>query len=279
MEASDQAEPKPVKKVQKSGGLAETTRFLLFLFLFAIILRSFIVAPFMIPSGSMLPRMMIGDYLFVAKWPYGFSRYSIPFGLASFDGRILANEPERGDIVIFQYPGRRDEDYVKRLIGLPGDTVQVRGGQIVLNGEAVPRVRIADYLMPLTANSPCRYVEPEAERPAVMADGRTYCAYRRYRETLPSGRSYQVLDQYSGSGDDTPVFVVPEGHYFMMGDNRDDSLDSRFSQDAGGVGFLPADHLVGRALITFFSTDGSAAWLKPWTWLTAARWDRIGETY
>ena len=278
--ADEQARKAPPARRGKEGGIGETVRFLLMFFLLAMVLRSFVVAPFMIPSGSMLPKMMIGDYLFVAKWPYGYSRYSVPFGLARFDGRLFGQEPERGDVVVFRYPGKGDEDYVKRLIGLPGDIIQIRGGQVILNGVPVPRARIADYLMPKTPNSPCRYVDPAAARPPVARDGRTFCAYTRFRETLPGGRSYDVLDQIQNSdGDDTPVFLVPAGHYFMMGDNRDDSFDSRFPQASGGVGYLPADHLIGRALIVFFSTDGSAEWLKPWTWFTAARWDRAGQTY
>ena len=270
--------PAPAETKRKKGGFGETTRFLLLLFALALILRSFVLAPFVIPSGSMLPRMMIGDFLFVAKWPYGFSRHSVPFGLAGFEGRVFGSHPERGDIVVFRYPGS-DEDYVKRLIGLPGDTVQVRGGEILLNGKPVPRVRIADYLMPRTANSPCRYVSLEAALPPVAEGGRTWCRYPRYRETLPGGRSYEVLDQWTGEADDTPVYRVPEGHYFMMGDNRDDSADSRFPRERGGVGFLPAENVIGRAAIVFFSTDGTAEWLKPWTWFSAARWDRVGRTF
>jgi signal peptidase I len=264
------------KRAKKKGGLAETTRFLLLFFLLAILLRTFVVAPFVIPSGSMMPELRIGDYLFVAKWPYGYSRYSIPFGLASFHGRIWAGEPERGDVVVFRYPGE-DEDYVKRLIGLPGDSVQMRGGQLILNGAPVPKVRIADWLMPVTPNSPCRYAG-RIRLPAVEA-GERVCRYPRYRETLPGGRSYDVLDQIEGAADDTPVYVVPAGHYFMMGDNRDDSADSRFSLEQKGVGLLPADYVIGRALIAFFSTDGSAEWLKPWTWVSAARWERVGRTF
>ena len=263
----------------KKGGLGETTRFLLLLFLFALILRSFIVAPFSIPSGSMLPRMMIGDYLFVAKWPYGFSRFSMPFGLASFDGRIFGNRAERGDVAVFRYPGGGSDDWVKRIIGLPGDTVQMRGGALWLNGKPVQRVRIADYLMPISPNSPCRYVDPEAARVVQGAGGERFCAFVRYRETLPGGRSYDVLDQVEGIADETEVFTVPANHYFAMGDNRDDSEDSRFPRAVGGVAFLPEDYLIGRALVTFFSTDGSAEWLKPWTWVSAARWERIGETF
>lgn len=264
-------------KADKSGR-RETLRFLLLLFLGTLFLRTFIVAPFNIPSGSMLPRMMIGDYLLVAKWPYGYSRFSMPFGLGGFDGRFMEAGAERGDVAVFHYPGG-GQDYVKRIIGLPGDRVQMRGGQVLLNGKPVPKTRVADFLVPVSQNSPCRFLDPERKRQVVDSQGRTSCAYPRYRETLPGGRSYEVLDQMAGAADDTPAFRVPEGHYFVMGDNRDDSQDSRLPVEIGGVGFLPADHLVGRALITFFSTDGSAEWVKPWTWFSAARWDRIGKTY
>jgi signal peptidase I len=223
--------------------------------------------------------MMIGDYLFVAKWPYGFSRYSIPFGLGSFAGRYFGGRPERGDVAVFREPGGSEDDYVKRVIGLPGDTVQMRDGTLYLNGQAVPKTRVADYLMPLTPNSPCRSVDPEIDPTVEDEDGRRYCAYPRFRETLPGGRSYYLLDQVNGVADNTPVFQVPARHYFMMGDNRDDSMDSRFPRDMEGVGFLQEDYLIGEALVTFFSTDGSAEWAKPWTWFSAARSERIGETF
>lgn len=264
------------QKQGKKGGLAETTRFLLLFLLFAVLLRTLVVAPFSIPSGSMMPELMIGDYLFVAKWPYGYSRYSVPFGLATFSGRIWAAEPKRGDIVVFRYPGE-DEDWVKRLIGLPGDRVQMRGGRLFLNGKAIPKVRIADWLMPVTANSPCRY--GGALRLPSLEAGRKVCPYPRFRETLPGGRSYEVLDQVEGRADDTEIYVVPAGHYFMMGDNRDDSSDSRFSLEQKGVGLLPRDYVVGRAMVAFFSTDGSSSWWKPWTWVSAARWERVGRTF
>lgn len=257
----------------------ETLRFFFFLFLAAVVLRSFIFAPFSIPSGSMLPNLMIGDYLFVTKWPYGFSRYSIPFGLASFDGRIFARLPDRGDIVVFRYPGREDEDFVKRVIGLPGDTVEVRRGVVILNGQPLRRERIADYAMPISPNSECRSVARDGARRIDNPDGTAICAYPRFRETLPEGRSYEVLDQTETSpGDNKPPVVVPEGQLFVMGDNRDDSLDSRFETAEGGVGLLPVDNLLGEALIAFWSTDGSASW-APWSWFTAARWSRIGRTY
>jgi len=275
---TSEGEPAAAAPVKRNDGLWETVRFLLVVFLFALVIRTFIVAPFSIPSGSMLPRLMIGDYLFVAKWPYGYSRFSLPFGVGGFDGRLLGGVPERGDVVVFRYPGPENDDYVKRVIGLPGDTVQIRGGQLILNGRLVSRHRVGDYLMPISANSPCRAVG-ETAREVRDRDGTRLCAYPRYRETLPGGRSYDVLDQVpDGPADDTPAYRVPAGHLFVMGDNRDDSQDSRFSVADGGVGLLPIDHVLGRALVTFFSTDGSAEWLKPWTWFTAARWGRIGDT-
>ena len=160
----------------RTGG---TLRFLLLLALFAWAFRSFVIAPFSIPSGSMLPTLYIGDYLIVAKWPYGYSRFSLPFGLGAFDGRILAGEPKRGDIAVFRYPGS-DEDYVKRLIGLPGDTIRMRSGQLILNGQPVPKVRIADYLMPITPNSPCRTIDPAAARELAEGEAR-FCSYPRFR--------------------------------------------------------------------------------------------------
>ena len=265
---------------EKKESWWETLRFYLILFVAALALRTFIVAPFSIPSGSMLPNLMIGDYLFVTKWPYGFSRYSFPFGIGGFDGRILGRLPDRGDIAVFRYPGGTGEDYVKRVIGLPGDTVAVRDGIVILNGSPLPRRRIADYAMPVSPNSPCRSVRPGSARQLPNGPGGTVCAYPRFRETLPDGRSYDVIDQMNdGQGDTFGPIRVPEGHLFVMGDNRDDSQDSRFPVSEMGVGLLPVENLVGEALIAFWSTDGSAEWVKPWTWFSAARWDRVGRTY
>jgi signal peptidase I len=227
----------------------------------------------------MLPNLMIGDYLFISKWSYGYSRYSIPFGLVGFHGRIPAGLPARGDVIVFRYPGQGDDDYVKRVIGLPGDTIAVRGGVVILNGRPVQRERIADYAMPITPNSPCRGVPGSALR--VVAEGAgTVCLYPRFRETLPGGRRYDVLDQVNGSdGDDFAPITVPADRLFVMGDNRDDSMDSRFDTSVQGVGLLPVDNVLGEAFVGFWSTDGSAAWLKPWTWFTAARWRRIGDSW
>ena len=249
-------------------------RFVLTLAALAWILRSFIVAPFSIPSGSMLPTLYVGDYLMVAKWPYGFSRYSFLFGIPSFSGRVFERLPGRGDVVVFRHPAE-DTDLIKRVIGLPGDVVEVRGGEVILNGKAIQREKLAPFRMPISANSPCKAVPPAT--PVIVGDS---CEYPAYRETLPGGPSYAILDQVSGGdADDRAPARVPSGHVFLMGDNRDDSFDSRFPTAEGGVGMVPIDHLIGRALVTFWSTDGSSAYLKPWTWFTALRARRIGNGY
>lgn len=269
---------------EKKNSLLETLRFLLTVGLLAVALRSFLFAPFNIPSESMLPRLLVGDYLFVAKWPYGYSRFSFPFGVVPISGRIPAGEPKRGDIVVFKYPGDTSQDYIKRVIGLPGDIIQMKTGQLFINGDAVLKVRVGDFIERASPNTVCRGQLGAPNFRFTLADGSAQCRYPRYRETLPNGASYDVIDQVSDSaGDNTDVYVVPEDHYFMMGDNRDDSADSRFpvvvDGEGGGVGLVPAENIVGRAAITFFSTDGSAEWLKPWTWVTAIRWERIGHTF
>ena len=269
------AEAAPAKK----ESWWETLRFFGLLFLATLLLRSFVIAPFSIPSGSMLPTLMVGDYLFIAKWPYGYSRYSIPFGIIGFSGRIPSGLPARGDVIVFRYPGPGNEDYVKRVIGLPGDTIEVRGGVVILNGAPLARQRIADYAMPISPNSPCRGV-PGAVHRVLGEGGRQLCLFPRYRESLPGGVSYDILDQIPDSqGDNFGPVTVPDGQLFVMGDNRDDSMDSRFGVERQGVGLLPVENVLGRALVGFWSTDGSAAWLLPWTWFTAARWSRIGGTY
>jgi signal peptidase I len=253
-------------------------RFLVTLIVLAWALRSFVVQPFDIPSGSMLPTLYIGDYLVVAKWPYGYSRYSFPFQFPPFSGRIAGHLPKRGDVVVFHHP-TEDADLIKRVIGLPGDTVAMSNGQLILNGRAVAREKLPPLAMPISANSPCRVVPPATPIVAAIED-RRYCVVRAYRETLPGGPSYTTLDEIDhGDADDFGPVRVPAEHLFLMGDNRDDSLDSRFSTIVGGIGMVPVDHLIGRALVTFWSTDGSASYVKPWTWFTALRVDRIGNGY
>ena len=262
-------------------------KFLLKLALFVVILRSFILSPFNIPSESMQPRLLIGDYLLVAKWPYGYSKYSMPFSLPIIPGRIFASQPEAGDVVVFKAPPTQRDDYIKRVIGLPGDVIQMRNGILEINGVAVKKERIADFVIPVTENmteaatlegTPFPCWRPEFEEDA--KDGGRQCRYPRYVETLPNGRSYQILDLANGTpGDDTVAFVVGEGQVFLMGDNRDRSADSRFPADGKAIGIVPQENLVGRAFVTVFSTDGSARWLLPWTWFTAARWERIGQGF
>lgn len=263
---------KPSKKeAKKDEGFFS---FLLWLVLGVVVLRSFIISPFNIPSESMLPRLLNGDYLFASKWSYGYSKYSLPFSLPLIPGRVFASQPERGDVVIFKAPPGNDVDYIKRVIGLPGDEVQVKAGQVFLNGKAVPRAKQPDFVLPVTANTRCYAPEFEGEDAA----GGPVCNYPQFRETLPNGKSYNVLDLGQTPQDDTGVYIVPEGHMFLMGDNRDNSLDSRFPAIEGqGIGIVPQDNLVGKAAVMMFSTDGDAEWIKPWTWFTAARWSRIGS--
>jgi signal peptidase I len=266
----------PKKEERESGW--SLARFILTLVILAWAIRSLIVAPFSIPSGSMLPTLYIGDYLVVAKWPYGYSRYSFLFDFPSFHGRIFEHLPGRGDVVVFRHPSE-NADLVKRVIGLPGDTIAVQDGELILNGRPLPRQEMPPYSMPISTNSPCKVVPP-ATPMVVQVNGQPNCTYPAYRETLPGGPSYTVLDQVdSGPADNFGPVRVPSGHLFLMGDNRDDSLDSRFSAAEGGIGMVPVDNLIGRALVTFWSTDGSASYWKPWTWFTALRGSRIGNGY
>ena len=265
-------------KQERRESVGSLLRFVLTVALIAWAFRSFIGAPFNIPSGSMLPTLYIGDYLAVSKWPYGYSRYSFPLGVPSFEGRVFSHLPKRGDVVVFRHPVEND-DLIKRVIGLPGDTVEVRQGRLILNGREVARRPLPPAKVPVTANSPCRTVPP-ASPTVIDVSGKPTCVYRAYLETLPSGPSYTVLDQVDQApADDFAPVRVPEGRVLLMGDNRDDSLDSRYPTEMGGVGMLPVDHLIGRASFTFWSTDGRASWFKPWTWFPALRGSRIGNGY
>lgn len=267
-------EAKQKAKRQKS----ETEDFLQFavkLVLFVVILRSFIFAPFSIPSESMLPRLLVGDYIIVTKWNYGFSRHSLPFSVPLIPGRIFTTMPERGDVAVFKAPPGNRVDYIKRIIGLPGDFVQMRDGVLYLNGVAIPKKRIGNFNVPVSPNTACTQLIFQEQ----TSDGALRCSYPRFVETLPGGKTYDVLDMSPiGQKDNSEIYTVPAGHVFAMGDNRDNSADSRFpAVDGVGIGVVPVENLVGKAQFIAFSTDGSASWVLPWTWFTAARGDRIGE--
>jgi signal peptidase I len=226
--------------------------------LVVLFLRTFVFQAFDIPSGSMEATLRVGDYLFIEKFPYGYSRYSLPFGGWPFGGlmhgRVFSHPPRRGDVVVFKMPNRASpyymDDFIKRVIGLPGDRVQMISGSLFIDDRRVPKVRVADYLEKI---------------------GGQVHHVPRYRETLPGGKSYLVLDREDDSPlDTTPVFVVPPGHYFMMGDNRDNSDDSRDE-----VGFVPLENIEGRAAVIFFSSGGDAPGWEFWHWPAAIRYNRL----
>lgn len=250
-----------VTKSKTKGGLAELVKTVVYALLLAGVIRTLFFQPFWIPSGSMKPTLLIGDFLFVNKMAYGYSRHSCPFSMCPFSGRILGSEPERGDVVVFKHPGN-ETDYIKRLIGLPGDTVQMIDGILHINGDPVPQVPDGEFIEPYAPQGPMRSLPRCANRPARTGDD---CIKEQSIETLPGGRSFHVLNIDAGFGDTTPPVTVPEGEFFFMGDNRDNSMDSRFGRAAGGVGTVPFENLVGRADRVIFSSAGSSM-LAFWTW-------------
>ena len=275
---------KPAHTPKPRSEWRDTLSFLIKLAILVFVVRSFIFAPFSIPSGSMLPRLLVGDYLFITKWNYGYSKHSLPWSLPLIPGRIFAEDPTRGDVVVFKAPPEANEDWIKRVIGLPGDTVQMRDGQLILNGQAIPKQPIADFVLPISPNFPVEGMGTgggcNPDFVEAGPNGTQICRIPRFRETLPSGKSYEVLDEgYRSDADDTDPFTVPAGHVFLMGDNRDDSADSRFPHERGGIRFVPMENLQGKAVVSFWSTDGGAQWVLPWTWFSAARWSRIGEGF
>jgi signal peptidase I len=247
----------PAMAKRKTGGWLESVKTVVYAALIAIGIRTIAFEPFNIPSGSMIPTLLVGDYLFVSKFSYGYSRHSLPFSPNLFSGRILGRLPERGDVAVFKLPRDNSTDYIKRIIGLPGDRIQVRMGILHVNGQPARRERIGLFT-----------VEGDGPRMTVP----------RYRETLPPSAGgapvvHEILEASDdGPFDNTQEFRVPEGHVFVMGDNRDNSLDSRAMN---AVGFVPLENLVGRAEFIFFSVDGSAAWYEVWAWPFAIRWSRL----
>ena len=226
--------------------LVEMAKTIVYALLIALVLRVVLFEPFTIPSASMEPGLLTGDYVVTTKWDYGWSRHSIPFSPPMPSGRLFGHPAQRGDVVVFRLPRDITQTYVKRIIGVPGDRIQVKEGVVYVNDK--PIVRTPDG----------RQIDPD----------QPYLTVERYRETKANGQSYVTFDEGQGhEGDNTDVYVVPEGYYFAMGDNRDNSLDSRWPPQAQGVGFIPADNLVGKAQIILASWKGGASVLKPWTWV------------
>lgn len=256
-------------KAEKKEGLFETVKTVFWALVIAGIFRTLFFQPFWIPSGSMKDTLLIGDFLFVNKMAYGYSRYSCPFSICPVSGRIFGSEPVRGDVIVFRHPVN-GTDFIKRLVGLPGDTVQMRDGELYLNGEAVRVEPAPDFIETKEPQGPQR-LTPRCANDPVGLGGE--CIKQRSTEYLPGDdQGHSILNIGTTSTDTTPVYTVPEGQYFFMGDNRDNSRDSRVPRSIGGVGFVPFENLIGRADRVVFSSAGSRM-LFFWTW----RMDRFFE--
>lgn len=244
---------KPAAKPEEKESIGEVARSGMIAILLALIVRTFLFEPFNIPSSSMVPNLLVGDYLFISKYSYGYSQHSFPFGIAGFEGRIDGKLPNRGDVIVFKLPTDTSTDYIKRLVGMPGDTVQMINGRLYINDEIVPRKS-----MGMT-----EYKKEGGLKQKVMS----------YVETLPGGTQHTIYEESdNGQLDNTEKYKVPENHYFMMGDNRDNSQDSRVQ---ALVGYVPYDNLEGRAEFLFFSTNGTAEVFEFWKWPSATRWSRL----
>lgn len=247
----DDEEHKPT--LVEKGEIGELARIAVAAVFLALIIRALLLEPFNIPSSSMKPTLLIGDFLFVNKPAYGYSKYSFPFGIAPIEGRVWSKEPQRGDVIVFARPTDPSIDFIKRLIGLPGDTVQVKKGRLYINGKLIPR-------------------ELVGTRDVIDETGRTV-AMKEYIETLPGGVMHSIYEESDYEFlDNTEIFTVPEGHYFMMGDNRDNSQDSRVTSV---VGYVPFENFVGRADFLFFSTNGYARVYEFWKWPWSIRFSRL----
>ena len=270
-----------MKKLLASGvwrsPWAMNVRFVIMCAIVAAFIRALVAAPFVIPSESMLPNLMVGDYIYATKWTYGYSHYSTAWGLFPHGERVFGRSPERGEVVLFAGPADPSVTFVKRLIGLPGDHVQMKAGRVWLNGKPLQQENLPDLLVPITPYTNCLAIPGLIDLRDRMPDGRPACHYLRRREMLPNGRSYVVSDFAIARSDDTKEFTVPDGHYFMLGDNRDNSMDSRFAVEEAGIGMVPKENLIGPAVGIFLSLDGSMSLFKPWTWGRGIRWNRIGE--
>jgi signal peptidase I len=239
---------------KSEGGVLELVWIVIQALLIALVVRTLLFQPFNIPSGSLVPTLLVGDYLFVSKYSYGYSKYSLPLGLPLFEGRIMASEPKRGDIAVFKLPKDGKTDYIKRVIGLPGDRIQMIDARLYINGQETQRTPLPPY-----------HTIDDFGRPVDVP---------HYMETLPNGVSHEIIQKNGDSGywSNTPVYTVPPEHYFMMGDNRDNSQDSRVLSE---VGYVPFENFEGRAEIIFFSIDENASAWKLWEWPSTVRWNRI----